>query len=63
MKNVHEYNKMCPYINKITILQQRGAVSLCEEGVLNTSYALRRQTIFSQIIPARENDKKYQFKH
>lgn len=29
-------------------------VSLCEVGVLNNSYVLRRQTIFTQIIPARE---------
>lgn len=54
MKNVHEYNKMMHPL--LTRSLYGGAVSLYE-GVVNTSYALRRQTIFTQIIPVRENDK------
>lgn len=52
MKKVQEYNKtMCPYINKIAMLQQRVRST-------NTSYALRRQTIFTQIVPAKGNHNK-----
>lgn len=55
LKNVHDATKWRVLL--LTRYYSAQVVSLCEEAVLDVSYALRRQTVFAQVIPAWENDK------